>query len=154
MSYELANNTVDAVRALSKRLKPSRKWQTLVLSPMPGPNAARVYHNNIYEVNYWRYSTGWPFGNGEWALLGISSIDGEARHDWRDFQHIKNDLVGLEWEALELYPAESRLLDPSNYYYLWCAPAIPVGRFEGRRILGASAAIAPQRGWHKDEGPP
>lgn len=153
MSYEFVSAAFDEVRAVSRRLKVSRKWQKLVLADQPGPTGARVYHNNIYEVNCWRHSTGWPFGNGEWALLGISSKDGEARHDWRDFQHIKNDLVGPEWEAIELYPAESRLIDPSNYFYLWCAPKIPVGRYEGRRVAGPSLALAPQRGWHKEEGP-
>jgi hypothetical protein len=80
--------------------------------------------------------------------LGIHSLDGTARHDWRDFQGIKNQLVGAECEAFELYPAESRLLDPSNYYSLWCFPGlkrIKIGVEDGRRVVDADQAIAPQR---------
>lgn len=80
-------------------------------------------------------------------VLGIASHDGTARHDWRDFQAIKNQLAGPECEAFELYPAESRLLDPSNYYSLWCFPGlkrIRVGN-EERDVRDAANAFAPQR---------
>lgn len=80
-------------------------------------------------------------------MIGIWCEDGQPRHDWRDFQNIKNDLVGVDWEAIELYPAESRKMDPSNYYMLWCAPKIPIGKFNGRVIATPENAIAPQRGW-------
>ena len=85
--------------------------------------------------------------------LGISALDGTARHDWREFQWIKNQLAGEECEAFELYPAESRLLDPSNYYTLWCFPGlkrIKVGSEEVRRQWDADEALAPQRALPKD----
>jgi hypothetical protein len=40
-------------------------------------------------------------------------------HDWVIFQQIKNELVGTEQEMVELYPAESRLLNSSHMYHLW-----------------------------------
>jgi hypothetical protein len=53
--------------------------------------------------------------------LNIRRIDGEPiLRDWRDFQEIKNQLVGPECEAVELYPAESRKVDTSSKYHLWC----------------------------------
>ncbi|MEQ1761608.1 MAG: hypothetical protein ABL984_00550 [Pyrinomonadaceae bacterium] len=52
--------------------------------------------------------------------LSIRRNDREAAKDWRDFQRIKNELAGPEWEGLELYPAESRLVDAANQYHLWC----------------------------------
>ena len=48
--------------------------------------------------------------------------DKKAIHDWRHFQQIKNELVGSEVEALEIYPAESRLHDAVNQYHLFCLP--------------------------------
>ena len=39
--------------------------------------------------------------------------------DWRHRQLIKNQLLGEECEAVEIYPAESRLNDTSNKYHLW-----------------------------------
>lgn len=51
--------------------------------------------------------------------LSIKRRDKAPEHDWRIFQDIKNSLCGPETEALELYPAESRLVDTSNQYHLW-----------------------------------
>lgn len=90
------------------------------------------------------------FGTEEGMIqLGIAALDGTARHDWREFQAIKNQLAGSECEGFELYPAESRLLDPSNYYTLWCFPGIrrvKVGH-DVRDVRSPEDAIAPQRGF-------
>src|SRR4029079_9754071 len=112
-----------------------------------------MFSNELYTVSLRQYDDGWIFNNGPWAQMGIWTNNGQARHDWREFQRIKNDLVGPEWEAIELYPAESRLLDPSNYWILYAAPSIPVGKFVGRTILGPINAAAPQRGWAKGDEP-
>jgi hypothetical protein len=108
--------------------------------------------NDTYTVTV-RYRDDKVFATRQGMVqLGISSLDGTARHDWRDFQGIKNQLVGPDCEAFELYPAESRLLDPSNYYSLWCFPGlrrIKVGVEEGRRVLDADQALAPQRAFPK-----
>ena len=61
-------------------------------------------------------------GTGTLVWLSIKSRQNDARHDWRDFQRIKNELVGPEAEAVELYPAESRRVDGANQYHLWCFP--------------------------------
>jgi hypothetical protein len=53
------------------------------------------------------------------AHLNIRRIDGFPGRDWRHFQQIKNELCGEECEAVELYPAESRLIDQGNKYHLW-----------------------------------
>lgn len=66
---------------------------------------------------------------------------GHAR-DWRDFQRIKNEVAGPETEAVELFPAESRLYDTANQYWLWVFPPgeqIPIG-FPERAISGSAAA--------------
>lgn len=34
-------------------------------------------------------------------------------------RRIKNELLGPEYEAIELFPAESRLLDSANQYHLF-----------------------------------
>lgn len=62
-----------------------------------------------------------------WRMM-IVNIDQSAHHDWRDFQRIKNDLFGPEYEAIELYPAESRKVDPSNAYILFVFRGdVPIG---------------------------
>lgn len=145
-------------RRVSARLKPSRKWEPLqFITAEPCPDTVKgvkgCWGNRLYTVTSKHYPDGWPLGGGEWVEIGIHSPDGEPRHDWRDFQRIKNQLCGDEWEAIELWPAESRLLDPSNYYILWCAPKIPIGVFEPRRLMGPAECCAPQRGWSKGDEP-
>lgn len=105
--------------------------------------------NDIYSVTVRHYDEDPVFGTrGGMIQLGINCHDGTARHDWREFQAIKNQLAGPECEAFELYPAESRLIDPSNYYALWCFPGlkrIKVGVVEPRRVWSQEEALAPQR---------
>jgi hypothetical protein len=58
-------------------------------------------------------------GDAPFVHLIIHRHDWEACDDWREFQQIKNEIVGPEYEAMELFPAESRLVDTSNTYHLW-----------------------------------
>lgn len=51
--------------------------------------------------------------------LSIRRVDRQPIHDWRDLQRVKNQLVGPECEAVELYPAESRLVDTANQYFIY-----------------------------------
>jgi hypothetical protein len=81
---------------------------------------AEVYLNSRYQVQVER---GIDPGNGfpELIWLSVKRRDKKAfiGKDWRDLQRIKNEIVGPEHEAVELYPAESRLVDTSNQYHLW-----------------------------------
>jgi hypothetical protein len=70
------------------------------------------YHNNLYQVVLDR-------PRGGLIHLSIRRIDQTPSRDWRDFQRIKNELVGPENEAVELYPAESRKVDTANQFHLW-----------------------------------
>ena len=51
--------------------------------------------------------------------LDIKRRDKRHIHDWRDLQRIKNELVGPENEGVEIYPAESRVVDEAHQYNLW-----------------------------------
>ena len=55
--------------------------------------------------------------------LSIKRNDKDWIHDWRDLQQIKNEVLGIEREGIELYPAESRLVDEANQYHLYVLPA-------------------------------
>jgi hypothetical protein len=73
--------------------------------------------NELYQVQVR------PFYCEEWHSemkhLNIRRRDGAAIFDWRHRQMIKNQLLDNECEAMELYPAESRLNDTSNKYHLF-----------------------------------
>lgn len=97
-----------------------------------------VYRNDLYQVAI-------DAGACEPFLhLSIKRIDREPIHDWRHLQAIKNELVGAEREAFEVYPAESRLVDAANQYHLWALPEgarLPVG-FDKRLTATPEEAAA------------
>lgn len=73
--------------------------------------------------------------------LNIRAVNGAAIfRDWRHFQRIKNELIGEECEAIEIYPAESRLVDTSNKYHL-IAVADPTFRFPFGDIFGGKRDV-------------
>lgn len=79
-----------------------------------------VYLNDKYQVNTRVVSAlpgaSWP----PMIHLSIRRIDRAPIHDWRELQQIKNLIVGEDHEAVELYPAESRVVDTANQWHLWC----------------------------------
>lgn len=38
---------------------------------------------------------------------------------WRDMQRIKNELFGEDRFAIQIYPAQSHLIDDADMYHLW-----------------------------------
>jgi hypothetical protein len=103
----------------------------------PDYKDVRVFQNSRYFV--FRRPFELPGEDGPVRLwqLSIKDLENTARHDWRDFQRIKNELCGPECEACEVYPAESRLVDTSNQFYLWVLPGgkrFPFG-FEERAVV-------------------
>jgi len=69
--------------------------------------------NDLYQVQV-RYHD-----NRGLLHLNIRRRDGSLMRDWRHLPEIKNQLLGEECEAVELYPAESRKVDTSNKFHLW-----------------------------------
>ena len=135
-------------------------FEPAVVGSVPPALAALVdrhealYVNNRYQVAVRRLPPcdGWP----PLIHLSIKRLDRAAIHDWRDLQRIKNELVGPEHEAVELYPAESRLTDTSNQYHLWCS-ADPTFRYpfgwHERLVSDASVFGVVQRPWPPGDKP-
>ncbi len=73
--------------------------------------SAQIYENNLYRVKMRHVS---PF-----IRLSISRLDGQPCKEWTHFQRIKNELVGPQYEGIELYPSENRLVDCSHEYHIW-----------------------------------
>jgi hypothetical protein len=68
-------------------------------------------------------------GRPDLIHLSIKRNDKAPIMNWRDLQKIKNEMVGPECEALQIFPAESRLVDTSNQYHLFVFddPAFKMG---------------------------
>jgi hypothetical protein len=70
--------------------------------------------NDLYQVQVRQHD--------DQGLMHLNIRRRDGAHDirdWRHFQRIKNEILGPEAEAVELYPAESRLQDTSNKFHLW-----------------------------------
>lgn len=100
--------------------------------------ASEIWRNDKYVVSVDRYET------GDVSCLSIRRDDRQWPRDWRDFQRIKNEIAGPEIEAVELFPAESRLYDTANQFWLWCMPAgerIELGFNDGRHVANDGDAM-------------
>lgn len=87
------------------------------------------FTNGKYAVQIRTLQT--PWGPVEHAA--ISTLTG-VDIPWRDKQRIKNELFGPERTAVEVFPAESRLVDGANMFHLWILPAgttLPFGLESG-----------------------
>lgn len=99
--------------------------------------AGEVWMNDLYVVI--------KYARGDWHHLSIRRADRKPCRDWRDFQAIKNQLCGEDREAVELYPAESRVVDTANQYHLWVLPPgerVPCGYAVGAK-LGPEEHVIP-----------
>lgn len=116
----------------------------------------KLWRSRLFEVN----ATPLNFEEGfaGFVHLSIKRLDRSPIHDWRILQRLKNDTVGPDREAIEIYPAEDRLVDEANQFHLWVLPEglrVPVG-FLDRQVGGterAAAIGARQRPWG-DDAPP
>jgi hypothetical protein len=91
---------------------------------------------------------------GTLVHLSIKRNDGAAVRDWRDPQRIKNELIGESHEAVEIYPAEDRLVDGANQYHLWCVLGYRLPFGFGTRLVSEQGDYGVmQRPWEPDARP-
>jgi hypothetical protein len=94
--------------------RPSGAWRIYGIEGQEGIEVSGAA-NDLYSVASYRNPSGM-------VKLSIHRHDRAAVRDWRHFQQIKNEVVGPEIEAFEIYPAESRLMDTANEYAIFCLP--------------------------------
>ena len=104
--------------------KPRGQFEPIDLIRNPAPSwMTRAYQNNRYVV---------MIDDNARMTGGIMAIKAMIqRHDdrpipyhWREMQSIKNELFGSETVAIEYYPAQSRLIDKANIYWLFILPPV------------------------------
>ena len=101
------------------RLQHGRLWSKWQVTEMTIQGEKElVYHNNRYHVFYRKHPPldGAPFGV---IHLSIKNNDRSHKHDWRDLQRIKNEIVGEEYQMVEVFPRECDKVDLSNQFHLW-----------------------------------
>lgn len=114
-------------------------------------NGAELWVNSLYQVAV-RRQPGGPWG--PMVHLSIRRLDRGPVREWRDLQRIKCDLVGPESEGVELFPAESRLIDTANQYHLWVFTTFrfPFGSRDGRLVGDSPTGNAVQRPFDQRPG--
>lgn len=150
---------------MSKKRKPQQRkaWTPLRLTAPVQKSAEFVaslpeIYQKVYEDEQRLYAEGkqtmWQ--NDQYVVirkvedngftwLSIRREDRKPIRDWRHFQRIKNELCGPEREGVELFPAESRLVDGANQYHLWVWPEgqhVPLGWEVDRMVTGSEEAAA------------
>ena len=119
-----------------------------------------VWQSELYEVYVFDCACpDWPGGKVTW--LSIKRRDKDVIRDWRHLQWIKNEVCGPDREALEMFPAEVRLVDTSNQFHLWVLEPgyrFPFG-YGGRAVVSSErdelvAGQARQRPFSPGQEPP
>jgi hypothetical protein len=105
-----------SVAAAKERHKAWGRWELMAVRDAHHP--FDVYRNREYTATVSEVATGDDYF-GVVTYLMCARNDGAAVHSWLDLQQIKTQLIGAEAIALEVYPAESHLLDTANCYHLW-----------------------------------
>lgn len=118
-----------------------RSWRPMergTLNPMlvlvhqqtGSPEPDEAWWNDLYQCVVYHYPSGMTH-------LSLKRHDRAAVRDWRHFQQIKNEIVGPERTAVEIFPPESELVDAANEYHLWVFPEaveLPFG-FHERELM-------------------
>lgn len=76
------------------------------------------YLNNRYSVQI----SALVAGGQEMLHLRVRRHDGAMPRSWADLQRIKDELVGAERVAVQVFPAASELVDEANLAHLWVFP--------------------------------
>ena len=108
-----------------------------------------MWANDLYVVEVHRNHQNGAGQDVKMIELAVRRQDRGHVQDWRHMQEIKNQLVGKECEGVELFPAESRLKDSCNQFWMYCFedPKIrfPFGMFTGREVDDQSFKNTKQR---------
>jgi hypothetical protein len=137
------SNRLNRRAAISQaRKRASWEWQERDPRDYPMqdlPALARMrlaFVNDFYIVQAYDVAT----ELGAMHHLAIRAVNG-SEPPWRDLQRIKNELVGEEREAVQVYPKTSDVTDVAPMYHLFVLPEawpIPFG-------LHRECGFVPQR---------
>ncbi len=103
---------------------PSWRWDDrshTASHPTAPAGLQRAYCNDLYAVQVYEQECAW----GTVTHLLITrhpGADDRRPRSWSDLQRIKNELAGPERVAVEVFPAQSQLIDQADVYHLWVLP--------------------------------
>ncbi|MFK4259076.1 DUF7694 domain-containing protein [Agrobacterium tumefaciens] len=107
--------------AIARRAGKWSKWETLKLprgTVHPHGWTAEIttaHRNNVFSV----LDRTLPDGTRHLAITSLSGV----RPTWPEMQRIKDEIVGPEATAVEVYPPRAEIVDDADMYHLWVLPA-------------------------------
>jgi len=85
----------------------------------PTPDCKKFCYNSNFRIMFFDRQTEW----GYVEHLMISRHDNKRiDNHWNTLQRIKNEVMGEDRLAVEVYPPVSELINATNAYHLWVLP--------------------------------
>lgn len=78
---------------------------------LKSPLMLSFFVNNLFSVQVYLV-------NG-YRVYGVRRHDQSTNISWETKQRIKNEVIGYEKSAIEVFPRHSELIDQANMYWLW-----------------------------------
>lgn len=80
----------------------------------------RAWRSPLYLVQLYHLAS--RDARGFVEVLMVRRRDGRPVREWTHLQRIKDELVGPERTAVEVYPARADVVDTAHMYHLWLIP--------------------------------
>ena len=132
----------EAIKNIYKQLKTLRKRNGFIRSFSTMKQAKKQYYSEINETDVYINNLYMCFVERSEDIIHISFKTHDKKTDagisWQHKQWIKNDICGEESEGLEMFPAESRIVNMANQYHLWVLTKnkkLPFGFCDGEPLV-------------------
>ena len=118
-------------------------WEVLPANALPekprgwGAEVTTVYRNKVFAVLVRPIPAG--------LHLAVSSLSG-IRPSWHEMQRIKNDVLGPDATAVEVYPPASQVVDGADMFHIWAVGPLPFSLFATSRSQPQPPAARTIRG--------
>ena len=100
------------LRRLGKSWGPWEDKSDTIDHPLAPPDLIMAWCNQRFAVQQFHR-------NGLTWLSIRKHVNGSKEPSWAELQRIKNELIGLERQAVQVYPRQSELVDQADMYHLW-----------------------------------
>ena len=154
-----------ATKKTAKKPTPKKVWQSLQQSPESFLREQRQQIRKQVKEKFpeitdkvldsqesdetWgndRYTVSVRFLDGDrdgFVELSVHNYNRTPHVPWRHLQQIKNEVLGGDREAVQIFPAEDRLVDTANEFWLYVYPkgkapmrrGKPLGMNFGRKVV-------------------
>jgi hypothetical protein len=148
----------------------NRPWTPFRRCAEADRGGAQRWENSRYTVAlYPPQATDTPTGWPAIVHLSFKHNANVAITDFRDMQRIKSEMVHPEAMAVQVFPAESQLVDMANQYHLWVmvpeswpdvpegfewgSAWLPFGFMDGRLVSEKAPPGGRQREFEEDQKP-